>query len=204
LNGERAVIGDAEITAEIEMIGQDFGGAVQREIGELGVALIGVGKEDPLAISGPSGRGGVAIEFGSNDMGIRAIAIGDLEEGGLVALEAIIEADVGDEFAVGRNVWGLLGAIAVRELAQGAIGDIKFEEFGVQRLVLIIGGAIHGKDKRLSVGGPGGVRTPKIAHAGAMGKFAAGELARSPTIGSNNENLRIAGFKIAGTVEAID
>ena len=40
LDGERAVFGDAEITGGVEMAGEDLGGAVEREKGELGVALV--------------------------------------------------------------------------------------------------------------------------------------------------------------------
>jgi len=101
LDSERAVLGDAEIAGEVEMAGENFGGAVEREVGELGVTLIGVGEENALAVGGPVGSGGVAIESRSYDVRIAAIAVGNLKVGGLVALVAVIEADVGDEFAVG-------------------------------------------------------------------------------------------------------
>ena len=55
----------------------------------------------PLPSAAQRGVGGVAIEFGSDDVRIAAIAVGDVEVGGLVALVAVIEAGVGDEFAVG-------------------------------------------------------------------------------------------------------
>src|SRR5208282_3073731 len=186
------------------MIGENPGGTVERIIGELGVALIRVGEENALAVGGPAGTAGVAVEFGSDGVRVAAVAVGEIQVGGLVALVAVVEAGVGDELAVGGNVRGLIGTVAMSELREGAVGDAEFEDLGGERLVLVIRSAVHGNDERLSVGGPGGVRTAKIAGAGTVGKLSGGELTRRAAVGGHDENLRIAGLEVAGAVESVD
>ena len=60
------------------------------------------------------------------------------------------------------------------ELRKSAVIKADFKEFGVQRFVLIVRGAIHGKDERLSLRSPGHVGATKIAGARAVGKIARG------------------------------
>ena len=106
-----------------------------------------------------------------------------------MALVAVVEAGVSDELAVRRNLRGLVGTVAMRELRQETVGDTDFKDFRVQRLVLVVGGAIHGNEERFSIRSPAGVGASKTAGTGAVRKFAGGELARRATIGGNHENL---------------
>src|SRR4029077_6293346 len=98
----------------------------------------------------------------------------------------------------------VVGTVAVTSLRKGTVRDTELKDFRVQRFVLVVGGAIHRKDQRLSIGSPRGVGASKPARTRAVGKFPGGQLARSSSVGSNHENLRIPGFKITRSVEAID
>jgi hypothetical protein len=91
-----------------------------------------------------------------------------------MALVTVIKAGVGDELAVGGNIRGVVRTVAMGELGEGAVCDADFEEFRVERFVLVVCGAIHGKDERFSIGSPGSVGAAKIADARAMGEIAGG------------------------------
>src|SRR5215469_5572604 len=121
-----------------------------------------------------------------------------------MALVPVIEADVGDEFAIGGNIRGFVGTVAMGELREGAVSDADFEEFGVERFVLIVRGAIHGKDERFPIGSPGGIGSTKVSVTRAVGEIAGGELTRRAAVGGNDENLRIAWFQVSRAVEAVD
>ena len=77
-HGERAIPGDAVITARVEMPGKHLRRTIEWQVGELGIALIRIGVEDAFAVASPARSGGVAIEFRSHRVRIAAIAVGDV------------------------------------------------------------------------------------------------------------------------------
>src|ERR1700683_4315123 len=121
-----------------------------------------------------------------------------------MAFVTVIEAGVGDEFTVWGNIRRLVGTVAMGELCEGTVNNADFEEFGVEGFVFVVCGAIHGKDKRLSIGSPGGIGATKIADARTMGEIAGSQLTRCTAVCGYDENLRIAGFQVSRAVEAVD
>jgi hypothetical protein len=77
LDSEGIIPGDAEIAAALRCSARTLV-EPSREIGELGVALIGVREENAFAVGGPARIGHIAIEFGGDRVGIAAIAVGDV------------------------------------------------------------------------------------------------------------------------------
>ena len=85
-----------------------------------------------------------------------------------------------------------------------AIGEREFEEFGVKRLVFVVGSAIHGKDEGFAVGSPGEVGGGELRDSGTVREFAGGELTRCAAFGGDDEDLGVTRFEVAGAVEAVD
>src|SRR5216683_2873928 len=94
---------------------------------DFGVALIVVEEIDAGIVRCPFRRLDVAIEFVGDGMGAAAVAVHQIELGGLVALVAVVESGVCDEFSVrrprgacGAEFVAAVGEISVRYLARGA------------------------------------------------------------------------------------
>src|SRR5206468_7792540 len=66
----------------------------------LRVALIGILEIHPAIVGRPLRPLNVAVEFLGNGVGPRAIAVHQVKLGGLVALQAVVEARVGDPFSI--------------------------------------------------------------------------------------------------------
>ena len=72
-------------------------------------------------------------------MGIGAIAIHEIELGGLVTLVTVVVTVVGDELAVGRNGGRCIRTFAAGERAEGAVGDGEFVDFRVEKFSRSLG-----------------------------------------------------------------
>jgi hypothetical protein len=86
------------------VVGNFFEVAVRRGEANLCVALVVVQEINTGIVGRPARRLNVAVQFVGDGMGAAAVAVHDVELGGLVTLVAVIETGIGDPFAVGRNV----------------------------------------------------------------------------------------------------
>src|SRR5712692_116430 len=106
-----------------------------------------------------NGEGAATVGAGAGDDMVGdflevAVGVHEIELGGLVALVAVVESGVGDEFSVGRGPGGVVGAFAIGERAQGAVGNIEFVDFRVEVFVIGFGVAVGGDDQEFAVRRP--------------------------------------------------
>src|SRR5205807_2494263 len=94
------------------MIGNFLESAVERIETDLGVTLIIVTDVDATVVGSPLRVLDIAVEFVGERMRIGAVAIHEVQLGGLMALKAIIEAGVSDELPVGRDGGRIVGPLA--------------------------------------------------------------------------------------------
>src|SRR6266850_6846339 len=184
------------------MIGDFLASAVEQTKANFLITLIIIAEVDAAAVGGPLWVQDVAVEFVGEGMGTGAIAVHEIELGSLVALIAIVVAGVSDEFSVGRNSRRIVRSLAVRERAQGTVGDTKFVDFIVEVFVIRLGMAIDGNDHVLAIRGPGGARGAEFV--AAVGEIAVGDLPGRATLGVDDKNLHVAGFQVSRAIEAID
>src|SRR5712664_549707 len=88
---------------------------------DLGVALIVVTDIDATIVVSPLRVLDIAVEFVRKRMRARAIAIHQVQLGGLMALVAVIVAGVSDEFPVGRNGGRIVGAFTSGQRTKRAV-----------------------------------------------------------------------------------
>src|SRR5690242_3600277 len=167
-----------------------------------GIALIVVAEVDAAVVWSPLGVLDIAIEFVRERVCIAAIAIHEVELGGLMALVAVIVAGVGDEFSVGRHGGRIVRPFAIRERAKRAIGHAELIDFIVEIFVIGFGMAVDGDDQILAIRRPGGARGAEFV--ATIGEISVGDLTRSAAFAVNDKNLHEAGLEITRTVEAID
>ena len=185
------------------MIRDFLASAVEQTKANFGIALIIVAEVDAATVGGPLRILDVAVEFVVQGVRAGAIAVHEIELGGLVALIAIVVTGVSDEFSVGRNGRRIVRSFAVRERAQGTVGDTKFVDFIVAVFVIRLGVAIDGNDQVLAIGGPGGARGA-AEFVAAVGEIAVGDLPWRATLGVDDKNLHVAGLQVPRAIEAID
>ena len=101
--------------------------------------------------------------------------------GDLVALVAVVEAQVGDGAAVGGDGGRGVGAAAVGERADLAVGDCDLVDLRVDRLVLPVLAAVGGEEEELPVRGP--------HRRAVVVEGAGGELARRAALGGHHEEM---------------
>src|SRR5882757_1830331 len=184
------------------MVGNFLEAAVRRGETDLSVALVVVEEINAGVVGRPVRRQNVAIELVGDGTGASAVAVHDVELGGLMTLVAVVESSVGDPFAVGRNVRISVRPFAVSQSAQRAISNVEFVDLGVQIFVLGFGMAVGGDQKKFAIRGPCGACGAKFVTA--IGKISIGYLARGAPFSGNDEHLDIAGLEIASAVETID
>src|SRR5882762_4257791 len=114
-------------------------GAIDRVEADFCVALIGIKKIDTAVVGGPVRALDVAIELVRKGAGAAAIAIHEIELGGLVTLIAVVETGVGDPLSVGRYDRRVIGSFAVGQCAEGTGRDAKLIDFGIEILVIRFG-----------------------------------------------------------------
>src|SRR6266851_4170589 len=158
--GDGAGAGNGEGAATVgagagdDVVGDFLGVAVGGGEADFGVTLIVVEEIDAGVVGRPFGRLDVAIEFVRDGARAAAVAVHEIELGGLVALVAVVESGVGDEFSVGRGAGGVIGAFAIGERAQSAVGNIEFVDFRVEVFVIGFGVAVGGDDQEFAVRRP--------------------------------------------------
>src|SRR5882672_10721300 len=184
------------------MIGDFLASAVEETKANFGIALIIVAEVDAATVGGPLRVLDDTIKFVGQGVGAGAIAVHEIELDGLVALIAIVVAGVSDEFSVGRNGRRIVRSFAVRERAQGTVGDTKFVDFIVEVFVIRLGMAIDGNDQVLAIRGPGGARGAEFV--ATVGEIAVGDLTRRATLGVHDKNLHVAGLQVPSAIEAIN
>src|ERR1700730_16373668 len=86
-----------------KVIGNFLASTVEQAEPDFGIALVVVTDVDAAAVGSPLRVLYIAIEFVRDGVRPGAIAVHQIEPGGLVTLIAIVVAGVGDEFTVGRN-----------------------------------------------------------------------------------------------------
>src|SRR5260370_25970614 len=119
-----------------------------------------------------------------------------------MALEAVVKAYVRDPLAIGGNGGSIVGAFAIGERAQGAVGDAELIDFRVDVCMLGFWMTVGGNDEVLAVGGPfGAVGCPLVA---AVRKIAVGDLPRRAAIRVDDEQLHVARLEITGPVVSIN
>src|SRR6266852_3185449 len=168
---------------------------------DFGVALIVVEEIDAGIVRRPFRRLDVAVEFVGDGMGGAAVAVHQIELGGLVALVAVVESGVGDEFTAGRNSGSVVRAFAIGERAQSAVGNAEFVDFGVENFMVGFGVTVGGDEQEFAVRRPGGARGAEFV--AAVREISVGDLARGAAFGGDYKHLHKAGLEIAGAVEAI-
>src|SRR5713226_4974667 len=116
-------------------------------------------------------------------MGGAAVAVHQVELGGLVALVAVVESGVGDEFSAGRNAGSVVRAFAIGERAQSAVGDAEFIDFRVETFVVGFGVTVGGDEEEFAVGRQRGARGAEFV--AAVGEISVGHLARGAAFGGD-------------------
>jgi hypothetical protein len=101
-----------------EVIGDFLESAFDGVETNFGVALIVVTEIDTAVVGSPLRVLDIAVEFVRKRMRARAVAIHEVQLGGLMALVAVIVAGVGDELAVGRDSGRIVGAFAIGQRAK--------------------------------------------------------------------------------------
>jgi len=143
-DSERPVGSDRERTART--VSARAGAHVARELAEAalevdeieaGVAVFRGQEVEAAAIVCPARTLHVAIERAGQQTGICAVAVHHVQLADLVTLVLIIEADVGDVLAVGRNRRLIVRAFAIRQRFGRAVGHGEFINLGVLGLLLI-------------------------------------------------------------------
>src|SRR3977135_2681123 len=181
------------------MVGNFLEAAVRRGETDLSVALVVVEEINAGVVGRPVRRQNVAIELVGDGTGASAVAVHDVQLGGLMTLVAVVESSVGDPFAVGRNVRISIRSFAVGQGAQCAIGNIEFVDLRVQIFVLGFGMAVGGNQKKVAIRGPCGACGAKFVTT--IGKISVSYLARGAAFGGNDEDLYVTGLAVTRAVE---
>src|SRR5467141_87883 len=169
---------------------------------DLGVALIVVTDIDATVVVSPLRVLDIAVEFVRERMRARAIAIHEVQLGGLMALVAVIVAGVGNELAIRRDGGRIIGAFASGQGTKRAVSHAELVNFGVLIFVIGFGMAVDGSDQILAIGRPG--RAIGAELVAAIRKTAVGDLARGAAFAIYHEELHVAGLEIAGAIETIN
>src|SRR5260370_15186046 len=125
---EEAGMGEREGTAAActrrrgKMVGNLLGSGINGKESDLGVTLIVVADIDATVIGSPLRILDIAVELLGEGTRIGAVAIHKIKLGGLMALVAIIEASVGNEFPVGRNGGRSFRAYVIGERTRQPVG----------------------------------------------------------------------------------
>src|SRR5260370_24610540 len=101
--GEREGTAAACTRRRGKMVGNLVGSGINGKESDVGFTLIVVADIDATVIGSPLRILDIAVELLGEGTRIGAVAIHKIKLGGLMALVAIIEASVGNEFPVGRN-----------------------------------------------------------------------------------------------------
>ncbi len=134
-------------------------------------------------------------------MRTRPVAAHQIKLRGLMALQSVVKARIGNPFSIGRNGGGIVRSFAIGERAQSAIGDAEFVHFRVEVRVVRFRMAICRNDQILAVGGPFRVcRCPLIS---AIRKIPVRNLPRCAAISADHEHLHVPRLQVARAVEAI-
>src|SRR5260370_28502648 len=135
-------------------------------------------------------------------MRARAIAIHEVQLGGLMALVAVIVAGVGNELAIRRDSGRIIGAFAIGQRTKRAVSHAELVNFGVLIFVIGFGMAIDGSDQVLAIGCPRCAIGAELV--AAVGKIAVGDLARGAALAVYDEELHVAWLEIARAIETIN
>src|SRR5579864_2084561 len=98
-----------------------------------------------------------------------------------MALVAVVESGIGDEFTAGRNPGSVVRAFAIGERAQRAIGDAEFVDFGVENLVVGFRVTVGRNEQEFTVRRPRGAGGAEFV--AAVGEISVGDLARGAAFG---------------------
>ncbi len=128
-------------------------------------------------------------------MGARAVRRHQIDAVVLIAAQLVVEAEVGHQLTVRRDLGLPVGAIAVGELGQPAVGHVQAEHLGVQGVALPVLAAVGGEQDGLAVRRP--------AEFSAVLISPEGELARRAAVGPHHEHLGEAGLQIPLRVLAV-
>src|SRR5262249_15228119 len=114
------------------MVGDLFTIPVGGAEADLRVTLIVVLEVDAAIVGGPFRALDVAVEFVGNGVRAGAVTVHQVKLCRLVALKPIIEAGVGDRFAIRGDCRRIVRAFAAGESAQRAIGHAEFVNLRVE------------------------------------------------------------------------
>ena len=128
-----------------------------------------------IVLVSPKGTLDVAIEISTDEPRISSVAIHHVETSDLIALVTIVETEVGDATAVGRDDRCVVGSPPVRQGGEIAAGDVQGVDLAVVGLVLPVRPAIGREDQSPAVGHPRERRT--------VVELALGQLAGSSALG---------------------
>ena len=114
-------------------------------------------------------------------MRVRAVAVHDIELGCLIAQSFVVEAQVGDVLAVGRNDGMMVRPAPIGERSNRIVGQIDTVDFGVERFVIGVGAPIRRDQHALAA---------RIECRCALAvEIAVGELADRAAVGTDDEKL---------------
>src|SRR5882672_8307494 len=200
--GQRKRAATVSTESGSDVIGNFLKGAIDRVEADFCVALIGVKKIDTAVVGSPVRALNVAIARVRERAGAAAIAVHEIELGGLVTLIAVVETGVGDPLSVRRYRGRVIRSLAVGQCAKRAVGDAELIDLGIKIFVIGFGMAVNGKDEELSIGSPGGARGAEFV--AAVGEIAVGDLPGRATLGVDDKNLHVAGLQVPRAIETID
>src|SRR5215472_3735523 len=119
------------------MLGNILYLAIERIEGQFGVAFVVVHEVDTAAIRGPLRLLHVAIELWSRYLRMAAIPIHQIKMRRLMSLVAVVESNVSDRLAIGRNGWRTVWALARGQRLDRSIGKRELVHLAIQWIVLV-------------------------------------------------------------------
>ena len=150
--------------------------------GDLDRAVVVVLKQQLPAVAGPLRIGGVAVERRRERMRVRAVAVHDIELGCLITQTFVVEAQVGDVLAVGRNDRVVVRPAPIGERSNRIVGQDRRGRFRCP--------AVRSRRRRADSRVIKHALAVRIECRGALVvEIAVGELADRAAVGADNEKL---------------